>query len=54
MNKKNIFFGLVVLVIAIMGFIISRTQVETFQVIFNILAILVIILTSLLFFRKKS
>ncbi|MCM3291366.1 hypothetical protein M3661_14635 [Paenibacillus sp. MER 180] len=54
MNKKNIFLGLVVLVIAIIGFIISRTQVGTFQVIFNIFAILVIILISLLFFRKKS
>lgn len=54
MNKKNLFFGLVVLVIAIMGFIISRTQVETFQVIYNILAILAILLIYLLFFRKKS
>lgn len=53
MNKK-IAWGLLVLVIAIAAFIIARTQSESFQTVYNISAIVVIILSSLLFFRKKT
>jgi len=53
LNKK-ITWGLLVLVIAIAAFVIARTQSETFQAVYNISAIVVIILISLLFFRKKT
>ena len=49
MNKK-ITLGLLILVIAIVGFIIARTQNGTFLTIYNISAIVFIILFS----RKKN
>ncbi|PYY30956.1 hypothetical protein PIL02S_00503 [Paenibacillus illinoisensis] len=53
MNNK-LKWGLVVFFIAILGFFIARTQNETFQTIYSLLGILLIVLIALFIFVDKE
>lgn len=53
MQNKTI-FGLIILGIAAVGFFISRTTYEMFNIVYDIVAIAVILLVLFLFSKKKK